>query len=164
MLAQRASLVAFAASVALLGVAVTMERASTQTKPGPSDGWTIHIDAKKHFGDAHPNEIAHHWCKNVAGMTECQIYDSDAVDAHLVAVETIVDPQMHRSFSPQEQAQWHFHRDEIPKVDAVMPDLSPADAKALTAKIENTYGKVWVLWDPQSSAQPIGQPSITILK
>ncbi len=163
MLGQRASLAVIAASAALLFTAVSTERASTQTKPGPSDGWTIHIDAIKHF-DAHPNEVAHHLCKNVGGMMECQIYDSDAAGAHLVAVETIVSPEAYRSFSAEERAQWHFHRDEIPKVDATMPDLSPSEAKALTAKLFDTYGKVWVLWDPESSAQPIGQPSVSILK
>src|SRR5690349_10885404 len=93
--------------------------ATSAAVTGPSQGWTIHIDAEKHFGDAHSTEIAHHWCKPVAGgMTECQIYDSDAPDARLVAVETIVLPAAYKSFDSQEQALWHYHKDEIPKVNA----------------------------------------------
>ena len=67
--------------------------------PKPSDGWTLHIDAKKHFS-ASPDAIAHHWCKPVSGgLTECQLYDSDAADAKLVGVEVIVDSATYNKFS-----------------------------------------------------------------
>ncbi|HYL26202.1 MAG TPA: DUF1264 domain-containing protein, partial [Candidatus Nitrosotalea sp.] len=131
----------------------------------PAQGWTLHIDAEKHFGDAHPAEIAHHWCKPVAGgLTECQIYESDAPDARLVAVETIVTPVVYQSFSPAEQSYWHYHKVEIPKVNATMPDMTPEQAAKTLASISDTYGKVWVLWDPLASSNPIGAPTVTILK
>ncbi|HLI96953.1 MAG TPA: hypothetical protein VKT72_12830 [Candidatus Baltobacteraceae bacterium] len=61
---------------------------------GPTQGWTLHIDAQKHFGDAHPKEIAHH----------------------------------------------------------------------RTASILDTYGKIWLLYDPMTTnGQPTGQPSVTVL-
>ncbi len=132
---------------------------------GPSDGWTIHIDAERHFGDAHPTEIAHHWCKPVAGgLVECQIYDSDAPDAHLVAVETIVSPKVYASFTPAEQAVWHYHKVEIPKVHATMPGMTPDQAAKALAAISDTYGKVWLLWDPMTNVNPVGMPTITLLK
>ncbi|HZT11440.1 MAG TPA: DUF1264 domain-containing protein [Candidatus Baltobacteraceae bacterium] len=132
----------------------------------PSAGWTIHIDAQKHFGDAHPTEIAHHWCKPVSGgMIECQIYDADTADAHLVGVETIVSPSVYQSFNPQEQAYWHYHKTEIPKVNATMPDVSPQEAAAMVAKISDTYGKIWLLYDPMSTNNlPTGSPTVTVLK
>jgi hypothetical protein len=132
----------------------------------PATGWTVHIDAQKHFGDAHPTEIAHHWCKPVAGgMLECQIYDSDAPDAHLVAVETIVTPSVYKAFAPQEQAYWHYHKDELPKVNATMPDMTPEQAQKTIAQITDTYGKIWLLYDPMATGNlPTGQPSITVLK
>jgi hypothetical protein len=44
----------------------------------PTEGWTLHIDAKRHF-PSKPNLLAHHYCKEVSGgLTECQIYDSIA--------------------------------------------------------------------------------------
>jgi len=145
-------------------VAVSIGRVMAQSSTtGPAVGWTIHIDAKKHFGNAHPNEIAHHWCKPVENMLECQIYDSDAPNAHLVAVETVVQPAMYQSFSTTEKAMWHYHRDEIPKVDAVTPDLTPEESKKLVAGMLDTYGKVWVLWDPMTNAQPTGNPWVSIL-
>jgi hypothetical protein len=131
----------------------------------PSDGWTIHIDAEQHFGDAHPTEIAHHWCKPVAGgLTECQIYDSDAPDARLVAVETIVAPSVYASFTPAEQALWHYHKVEIPKVHATLPGMTPDQAAKTIAAMSDTYGKIWLLWDPMTNANPVGTPTITVLK
>lgn len=131
----------------------------------PTLGWNLHIDAEQHFG-AHPKEIAHHWCKAVSnGLTECQIYDSDAPDAQLVAVETIVSPQTYHAYSPSEQAMWHWHKMEIPKVHATMPDLSPEDAKKTVEQISPTYGKIYLLFDPlATNDQPIGQPTVTVLK
>ena len=126
----------------------------------PSQGYTLHIDAKRHFG-AHLNEIAHHWCKgNLAGgLIECQIYDSDAPNAHLVAVETIVQPGVYKSFSSSEQALWHWHKTEVPKVDAKLPGMPAAEQKKVVASILPTYGKVWVLWDPMTTNDmPIGHP------
>jgi hypothetical protein len=140
--------------------------AAAATGPNPTQGWNLHIDAERHFGDAHPTEIAHHYCKPVAGgLTECQIYDSDAPDAHLVAVETIVAPATYKTFSSQEQALWHYHKDEIPKVNAKMPDLTSAEAAKTVAGMLDTYGKVWLLFDPlATNNMPIGQPVVMVLK
>ena len=131
----------------------------------PSTGWTLHIDAQKHFGDSHPTEIAHHWCKQVSGgLTECQIYDSDAPDARLVEVETIVSPAVYKSFSASEQALWHYHKTEIPKVNATLPDMTPDEAAKTVAAITETYGKVWMLWDPMSDTNPTGSPTVIVLR
>lgn len=140
--------------------------AGAATGANPTQGWTLHIDAQKHFGDAHPTEIAHHWCKAVQnGLTECQLYSSDAPNATLIGVETIVSPTTYKSFPASEQALWHYHRDEIPKVNATMPDLSPDQAKKVTASIVDTYGKIWLLYDPMATNnQPIGQPTVTVLR
>jgi hypothetical protein len=131
----------------------------------PSSGWTLHIDAQMHFAQ-HPAEIAHHYCKPVAaGMTECQIYSSDASNAPLVAVETIVQPNVYRSFSPSERALWHWHKVEIPRVHATLPGMSRQQAAKVVASITNTYGKVWLLYDPLSTnGLPTGRPTITVLK
>ncbi|MBV8374057.1 MAG: DUF1264 domain-containing protein [Candidatus Eremiobacteraeota bacterium] len=133
--------------------------------PTPTSGWTLHIDAEKHFGDSNPTEVAHHWCKTVAGgLIECQIYDSDAPDARLVEVETIVTPAVYNSFSPSEQALWHYHKVEIPKVNAKLPDMTPDQAAKTIAAITDTYGKVWMLWDPAMNANPVGTPTVVVLK
>jgi hypothetical protein len=76
---------------AWLALFAASQRAPAGT-PRPSEGWTLHITAKKHF-PGKPEMLAHHFCKGVSGgLTECQVYDNGAPDAHLVGVEVIVDP------------------------------------------------------------------------
>lgn len=129
----------------------------------PSDNFTLHIDAKKHF-TSDPQIIAHHYCKTVSdGLIECQLYDSDAEDAKLVGVETIVNTETYNKFSNTEKTLWHYHKVEIPKVEATLPDLPPEEAAKIVKNLEETYGKLYILWDPGKDKMPIGNPSITIL-
>ena len=160
---------AAAACLALVvGAAIARHPASADSSmaqsTSPTTGYTIHIDADQHYS-GHSAEIIHHWCKPFSdGSIECQLYDGDGKDARLVGVETIVTPATYAGFSADEKALWHYHKVEIPKLHATMPGLSKADADKLVASLLETYGKVWILWDPMTSQQPIGQPSITILK
>lgn len=156
----------FAATVlAVLVIAVTLR--APQAPAGetrPTDGFTLHIDAKMHF-PGKPEMIAHHWCKAVAGgLTECQLYDSDGPDAQLVGVEVVVPGMTYESFTPAEKALWHYHRTEIPKVSATLPGLSAEEANKIVQSLLETYGKIYLLWDPSRSQLPIGQPSVTVLK
>lgn len=154
-------------SLVVLGAVSISHRATAADAAmpaGPSSGYTLHIDADYHFGDAHPGEIAHHWCKNVsADLIECQLYDSDGPGARLVGVETIVPASVWKTLPAGEQALWHYHKTELKKIHATLPD-TPKDQQAkIIASIEPTYGKVWILWDPMTSANPAGQPSVTVL-
>jgi hypothetical protein len=151
--------------VVVLLVVPRQSPANAAAMAGPTSGYTLHIDADQHFGDAHPNEIAHHWCKNVsATLIECQLYDSDAPDARLIGVETIVPATVWQTFSPAEQAMWHFHKTELQKIHATLPDTPKDQQAAVIASIAPTYGKVFILWDPMTSQTPTGQPSVTVLK
>lgn len=129
----------------------------------PHQGFDLHIDAEKHF-PADEKKIAHHFCKQVkGGMFECQLYDSDDKDARLVGVETVVSTDTWKGFDASEQAQWHYHKEEIPKINAKLPDLSSEEAAKVVETLKETYGKVYLLWDPAKSDLPIGQPSITVI-
>ncbi len=148
--------------IVFLIVAVLIGFAATASSK-PNDGFTLHIDAKMHFTSS-PDIIAHHYCKTVAGgMIECLLFESDAEDAKLVGVETIVTPQIYNSFSETEKALWHYHKDELARVDARIPDLPPEEAATILKSLEETYGKLYILWDPGRSELPIGNPSITVL-
>ena len=140
--------------------AIAAEHASA-VSTSPATGYTIHVDALDHF-TAHPNEVAHHYCKQLANMLECQIYDSDAPNARLVAVETIISDAQYAALPAAEKPLWHNHAVELPKVHAVMPGMPAAQQKKLVAQILKTYGKVYVIWDPMTNAMPIGKPFITI--
>lgn len=163
--------IAFLALAAAFALGIALDRTAQMhdvraASINPSQGYTIHVDAEKHFGDAHPGEVAHHWCKAVAGgMTECQIYESDTADAHLVAVETIVPTKTWQAMPASEKAYWHYHRTEIPRVNAKTPDMTPDEAKKLVEALNETYGKVYVLWDPMSTNDmPLGTPTVSVLK
>lgn len=159
------SILAAAITVSLwVGFSVAHRTASAESAK-PTEGWTVHIDAQKHFSE-NPNEVAHHFCKNVAGgWLECQIYDGDGSDAHLVSVEAIVSPAIYKSLPANEQALWHWHKTEIPKVNATMPDTPPDEQKKMIASMSDTYGKVYVIFDPITThGLPIGTPTITVLK
>ena len=109
--------------------------------------------------------IAHHACKAVAGgMTQCLLFESDEPDARLVGVEVIVGPEVYGAFSAEEKAMWHYHKTEIPKVQATLPDLSAEEAAKVVKSIEETYGKIYLLWDPSANNVATGSPSVTILQ
>lgn len=155
------------ALVALIALAVTFgpSGAASAAHGMPATGWTVHIDAQKHFPN-HPNEWAHHWCRPVSGvpgMLECQIYPSDASNAAMVATEVIVPPGVWKKMSASERATWHYHKTEIAKVNMKMPDVSAAVAKKTAAQIGDTYGKIYVLWDPMDGKGPVGPPGLGTL-
>lgn len=135
---------------------------AAQGRVRPSDGFSLHVDAKHHF-PANPDMIAHHWCKPVRGMTQCLLFDGDGEDARVVGAEMIVSPQAYQGLSEREQARWHYHKTEIPKVEATLPDLSEDEAAVVVKSLEETYGKVFILFDPAGDA-PEGLPTVTILQ
>lgn len=76
------------------------------------------------------------------GVIECQLYDSDAPDARLVGVETIVPDTVWATFPASEQALWHYHKTELAKIHATLPGLSAEEKAKVVAAILPTYGKV----------------------
>jgi hypothetical protein len=69
-----------------------------------------------------------------------------------------------KTFPASEQGMWHYHKTELKKIHATLPGMSKAQAAKTVAQISETYGKVYILWDPMSSKYPMGQPSVTVLK
>jgi hypothetical protein len=130
----------------------------------PATGFTLHIDADQHFGDKDPTKIAHHWCRPVsADLTECQLYDADSPHGRLVGVETVVPAAVWAKLPKAEQAMWHYHKTELKKIHATLPDVPAKDQAKVIASLEPTYGKVWMMWDPSKSASPVGSPWVTVL-
>jgi len=89
--------------------------------------------------------------------------DSDASDARLVGVEVIVNPATYAKFSAAEKAMWHCHKTEIPLVAATVPDMTPDEVAKVIKQIEDTYGKIYLIWDPTAQTLPAGRPSVTVL-
>lgn len=153
--------VALSFLILLAGQIFAEENVTTQVTK-PAEGWQLHIDAKKHIPKS-PAMIAHHYCKPVSGgLTECQLYDSDKPDARLIGVEVIVSKETWKKFSKKEKALWHYHKIEIPKVEAILPDVSAEESAKIIKGMEETYGKVYILWDPVNK-EPLGKPQVSIL-
>jgi hypothetical protein len=162
--AKLALLGAISLVAAALGSLRAPVSAAAPAMTSPANGFTLHVDAKKHF-PGNPDFIAHHWCRAAAGgITECQLYDSDAANARLVGTEIVVPTATWKKFSKQEQALWHYHRIEIPKVSATLPGMDPAAAKKVVASLMETYGKIYLMWDPSVQSMPVGQPMVYVLK
>ena len=147
------------AFIAMLGIGPIFGRAQETTHEATT-GYGLHIDAKYHFpGDG--QAIAHHFCKEVSGgLTQCQIYDGEGADARLVGMEYVVSAEMYQTFPAEEQAFWHYHRDEIPLVEATIMDLTEAEAAPIAEGLMETYGKVYLIWDPTTGDLPFGQPFV----
>jgi hypothetical protein len=150
--------------LALIGLGSALIADAQETTPmaagGPTGGFDLHIDAKAHL-PGNPEAIAHHFCKGVAGgMFECLLFESDAPDARLVGVEVVVDAATWQGFDAAEQGLWHYHKEEIPLLQPALPGLSEAEAAEVAQSLEETYGKVYILWDPTVSELPIGQPFV----
>lgn len=154
-----------ARAVPVLGLAAAFGASpapAAETKP--TEGWALHIDAKRHF-PAKPDMIAHHYCKPVAGgLTECLLFDSDDSNARLAGVEAVLPSAAVAKFGDAEKHLWHYHKTEIPKVSPTLPDLSPEEAAKVGKSLEETYGKIYLLWDPGRKSMPTGRPSLTIIK
>lgn len=41
--------------------------------------------------------------------------------------------------------------------------MTPEEAKKFVAELNESYGKVWVLWDPQTTPDPVGTPVVSIV-
>ena len=148
--------------VLLLIFTVSAEEKATQQNMKPTEGWTLHMDANRHIPKM-PEMIVHHYCKQVSGgLFECQLYDSDKPDARLIGVEVIVDKETWKKFTKKERALWHYHKIEFKKVDLTLPDLSPEEGAKTLKGMEETYGKVYILWDPAKN-DPSGKPVVSIL-
>ena len=137
--------------------------AAQAAKAYPNVGWTIHIDAQRHF-PGNKQVYAHHFCRGVrGGWTECQLYESDDANARMVGAEFIVSPAIYKTFSKAEQASWHWHKVELPKVNGKMPDMTKAEAAKVVKQITDTYGKVILFYDPTKQDVPTGSPLISIV-
>jgi hypothetical protein len=75
----------------------------------------------------------------------------------------IIGADAHAALPDDEKAVWHYHKEEIPKVSVTLPDLSAEEGAKVLKDVEETYGKIYLLWDPGNSDEPVGNPSVAIV-
>jgi hypothetical protein len=117
--------------------------------------------------------IAYHYCHLIdEDRRQCLVYDSDSVDAKLIAVEYIISETLFKSLPEKEKKFWHSHKYEVQSGmlcmtgKSMVPDAvtSSAEKPALEILV-NTYGKTWQLWPVDdngncSSKVPLGPPQL----
>jgi len=116
----------------------------------PTEGYALHIDAKRHI-ESDSSSVIHHYCKGFEeGFFECQLFDSDDAGAKLIGVEVVMGKEVYDTLSDDEQENWHHHEEEIGReeVDIQLPDTPEEEQGAVVEMLNPTYGKVIIFWDP----------------
>ena len=129
----------------------------------------LHIQAIRHIPPADDSEeemskldmVVHHHCKAYDdGTLTCLMFHTGMKDQDKpIGFEYIITSEQYAELSEEEQQSWHYHKTEIPKAKASLPDLTEEEAAALIPAINETYGKVIYFWK-MGDKYPIGDPYI----
>lgn len=128
----------------------------------------LHIQAVRHLPiegrkDAKRklHNIVHHHCKAYDdGTFICLMFHSGMKDNDKpIGFEYIIPTSMYNELPEAEKKHWHYHKVEVPLAKATLPDLTAEEAEKLLPAINETYGKVIYIQDPDSKL-PIGEPYI----
>lgn len=137
--------------------------AASPVSDGPPGQLQLHL-VGVHTIKADPNRqfVAHHYCQQVSPrLTQCAIFDSDAMGAHLIGIEYIIPGDVYRSLPPQEQQDWHLHIYEVTGHLLRAPELPADQEQSLLATIRTTYERTYHEWDPHASPDhPMGVPEL----
>ena len=130
--------------------------ATTQSFGGPPTG---PLTAVRHVFDD-PSLRVWHFCKpNDKIMMVCQLYDSNSPNATLIGVEYMITSDAYAALPAREKPNWHYHKEEFApnRADPKFPQLSEQQQNSTLKKLEETYGKVIITWNP-SDKGPVYPP------
>lgn len=132
--------------------------ATTQGFGGPPSG---PLTAVRHVFDD-PSLRVWHFCKpNDKILMVCQLYDSNSPNATLIGIEYMITTDAYNQLSAREKPNWHYHKMEFApdRADPKFPQLSEQQQNATLKKLEESYGKVILTWNP-SDKVPIYPPQV----
>jgi hypothetical protein len=132
--------------------------ATTQGFGGPPTG---PLTAVRHVFDD-PSLRVWHFCKpNDKIMMVCQLYENNSPNATLIGVEYMITSDAYAALPAREKPNWHYHKEEFAPdtADPKFPQLSEQQQNASLKKLEETYGKVILTWNP-SDKSPVYPPQI----
>jgi uncharacterized protein DUF1264 len=145
---------------ALLSIVAGGANAAEVKKPGPADGYAIHVLAPHQMEDGTVAGPFHHYCKPVqqGKILQCLLFKSADPEAELVGVEYFVDKAWARKNVPLIQWNRHFHDHEIEIATGRVQvlDVSPEEAKAIAQQAATTDGVIFELWQ-EGAAVPDGK-------
>ena len=124
---------------------------TTQGYGGPPSG---PLTAVRHIFDD-PTLRVWHFCKpNDKIMMVCQLYDSNSPNATLIGVEYMITADAYKNLPDREKPNWHYHKEEFApnRADPKLPMLSEQQQNATLKKMEESFGKVIITWNPNDKA------------
>ena len=157
-----ASVLSFA--VFSVGAALAQEHApapavpAAEKKPGPADGFTIHVMAPHKFEDGTVHGPYHHYCKAISPeVLQCLLFESTDPNARLTDVEYFVSKSVSRALVPVKtwNKYYHDHEVEIATGRVQILDMPEAQAKEVAAIAAQTDGIIFHLW-PDGAKAPTG--------
>jgi hypothetical protein len=119
------------------------------------------LTAVRHVFDD-PSLRVFHYCKpNDKIMMVCQLYDSNSSNATLIGIEYMINADTYNSLPDREKPNWHFHKEEFAadRADPKFPQLNPQQQQETLKKLENSYGKIILTWNPNDNT-PAFPPQI----
>ena len=132
----------------------------------------LHIQAIRHI---HPDTdsvhdpklqiIVHHHCKAYDdGTFLCLMFPDGMKDQDKpMGFEYIITTAQYNKLPKEEKKYWHYHKTEIPRAKATLPDLTAKEASRLLPAINETYGKVFY-FQQLGDKFPIGEPYVLIVQ
>ena len=127
-------------------------------KPGPADGFDIHVMAPHKMEDGSVAGPFHHYCKSVKPeVLQCLLFESTDPNAVLTDVEYFVAKPVSRSAVPLDvwNKFYHDHEVEIATGRVQVLDMPDAQAKEVAAAAAKTDGIIFHLW-PKGAKAPDG--------
>lgn len=152
---------ALSISVFAMGTAfaqVSAAAPAAEKKPGPADGFNIHVMAPHKFEDGTVHGPYHHYCKGISPeVFQCLLFESTEPNARLTDVEYFVSKSVSRAHVPLKtwNKYYHDHEIEIATGRVQILDMPDAQAKEVAAIAAQTDGIIFHLW-PDGAKAPNG--------
>lgn len=129
----------------------------------------LHIEAINHLipddDDSVLNMTVHHHCKLYDDMTAvCLLFPTGMDDQDKpYGIEYVIGADAYAELPDEEKQYWHYHKTELPKVSATLPDLTAEEEEPLIPTLNETYGKVVYFWQI-GDKYPMGEPFVVIIQ
>ncbi len=132
----------------------------------------LHIQAIRHLvpdthdvNDPKLRTVVHHHCKAYDdGTLLCLMFHSGMKDQDKpIGFEYIITTAQYNTLPKKEKKYWHYHKDEIPRAHATLPDMTPEEVAKVIPAINETYGKVIYFKQPHDEF-PLGEPYVVIVQ
>ena len=132
----------------------------------------LHIQAIRHLvpdtndvNDPKLQAVVHHHCKAYDDSTFiCLMFHSGMKDQDKpIGFEYIITTAQYNTLPKEEKKYWHYHKIEVPRAHATMPDMTAEEVAKVLPAINETYGKVVYFQQPQDKF-PLGEPYVVIVQ